>query len=268
MRVSAHTIGQEFEMEALSAYLRSCYTVNRLREVIHVPCLFEDQPEDSHMFFFPYGPVVFWGFETHEKHRILAEIRPFLKTIAPVPEYDEMAYAYGDKAKIDANIIILPSQEILPKLAYSHGLAQSGILGLFEATLQKNSHLTRELPEALARDGNIRLSRKRMRQMMGQLYLDRSSINLHQELLDTPDFFWEHADLEAMYRQMAHYMDVERRVQILNQRLEIVQELFDMLGSELHHQHSSLLEWTIIWLIVIEVILSLASIFNVFQGHH
>ena len=101
--------------------------------------------------------------------------------------------------------------------------------------------------------------------MMGQLYLDCRSINLHQELLYTPDFFWEYSDLEAMYEQIAHYMDIERRVNILNQRLAIVQELFDMLGNELNHQHSSQLEWAIIILIIIEVGISLMNIFGIFK---
>lgn len=46
---------------------------------------------------------------------------------------------------------------------------------------------------------------------------------------------------------------------VLNQRLRIVQELFDMLAAELNHQHSSRLEWTIIVLIVIEVLLHVVT---------
>jgi uncharacterized Rmd1/YagE family protein len=260
MRCAAHTIGQEFQVKNLFSHLRSKYTVNRMREVFHVP-----YQEGADVFFFPYGPVVFWGLSEDQEQAILNEVRPFLQTIAAVPEEDTIAYSYGDKAKIQDDEIILPNQDIFSKLAYSHGLAQSGILGLFEETLHRTSHLTKSLPEELARNGNIKLSRKKMRRMMGQLYLDRSSINLHQELLDTPDFFWEYSDLEAMYEQIAHYMDIERRVNILNQRLGIVQELFDMLGNELNHQHSSQLEWAIIWLILIEVALSLMSIFNVFK---
>jgi uncharacterized Rmd1/YagE family protein len=56
---------------------------------------------------------------------------------------------------------------------------------------------------------------------------------------------------------MANYLDLESRVEVLNQRLGVIHELFEMLGNELNHQHSSRLEWTIIGLIVMEVILTL-----------
>ncbi len=58
---------------------------------------------------------------------------------------------------------------------------------------------------------------------------------------------------------MAHYLEIERRVNVLNQRLTVLKELFDMLNNEINHKHSSRLEWTIIWLIVIEVALALSS---------
>ena len=55
------------------------------------------------------------------------------------------------------------------------------------------------------------------------------------------------------------YMDQERRVNILNQQLMVLQELLDMLTTELNNQHSSKLEWIIIILIAFEVTLMLVK---------
>ncbi len=90
-------------------------------------------------------------------------------------------------------------------------------------------------------------------------------INLHQELLDTPEFFWEYPELEPIYKLTAHYLDRERRVNVLNQRLTVLKEMFDMLNDQYNHKQSAQLEWTIIWLIVIEVILALADV--IFHFH-
>ena len=88
---------------------------------------------------------------------------------------------------------------------------------------------------------------------MGELFIERNFVNLHSEILDTPEFFWNYPELEPFYRRTTHYLDTNKRVEVLNRQLGVVHELFEMLSSELNHQHSSRLEWTIIILIFIEI---------------
>jgi len=264
MRCIAYCTSTAFDTARLLTYLKSLYLVTRFREVLHIK-LETTTPsstlvqKESDVFFFPFGAIVCWGLDEDTERQLLRDIRPFEQQHLEVIEDDIFDYIYGEQPKIVDDEIVLPERDVLTKLAFSHGLAQSVKLGVFEQTIQKTIHLTRELPELLALRGNIKLSRKDIRRMMGRLFIDRSSINLHQELLDTPEFFWEHSDLEAYYALVAHYLDRERRVNVLNQRLLILQELFDMLAAELNHQHSSRLEWTIIGLIVIEVLLHVAT---------
>ncbi len=87
--------------------------------------------------------------------------------------------------------------------------------------------------------------------------MERNFINVHAEMLDTPEFFWNHPELEPFYRRTAHYLDVNKRIEVLNKRLGVVHELFEILSNELNHQHSSRLELIIISLIVIEVVIAL-----------
>lgn len=265
MRCVAYCTSTSFDMARLLSYLKPNYSVSRFREVLHIQKGVKQHPEtgqkEGDIFFFPFGAIVCWGLEKEEEHHVLQEFHPFEHQRLEVIEEDVFSYVYGtdEQAKIEDDEITLPERDTLTKLAFSHGLAQSVKLGAFEQTIQRTIHLTRELPELLAQQGSIKLSRKDIRRMMGRLFIDRSSINLHQELLDTPEYFWEHTELEPYYALMAHYLDRERRVSVLNQRLRILQELFDMLAAELNHQHSSRLEWTIIWLIVIEVLLHLVT---------
>ncbi len=140
----------------------------------------------------------------------------------------------------------MPNQDVLTRLAISHGIAQSVKLGTFENTVRRIFNHTRHIPEDLAKQGRIGLSRKEIRRKMGELFIERNSINLHVDVLDTPEFFWEYSELEPFYAMTANYLDIETRVEVLNHRLDVVQELFEMLGNELNHQHSSRLEWTII----------------------
>ncbi len=158
---------------------------------------------------------------------------------------------------IQEDEVILKNKNPLTKLSISHGLAQSVKLTTFEESVQKTIDETKILPINLAKRGKIFLSRKQISKKMGELYMERHFINLHTDVLDVPEFFWDHPDLEPLYRRTAHYLDVTKRADQLNKWLGVIHDLFEILSSELNHQHSSRLEWTIIVLIVIEVVITL-----------
>ena len=170
-------------------------------------------------------------------------------------ENDEFTYIYGDTMAIEEDEIVLQNKSILLKLAISYGIAQSVKLAIFEEMIQKTIDNTKHLPSSLAKKGKIALSRKEISRKMGEIFIERNFINLHSEILDTPEFFWNHPELEPFYRRTSHYLDVTKRVEVLNKRLGVVHELFEILSNELNHQHSSRLEWTIIILIFIEIMI-------------
>ncbi|MFM8453832.1 MAG: RMD1 family protein [Gammaproteobacteria bacterium] len=254
LRCVSYCTCASFDSARLFLFLKSRYGAKRFREVIHVKVQSEHLSDEGDVFFFPYGAVVIWGLGQQQDAAILAEIKEFQTQALENPDVDVFDYAYGEQASIVDDEIILPDHAIITKLAFSYAIAQSVKLDIFEQTIQKTFHLTRDLPEYLANKGDISLSRKQMRKMMGRLFIDRHSINLHQELLDTPEFFWDHSDLEKFYIMTTHYLDKERRINILNQRLTVLKELFDMLNTELNHYHSTMLEWIIVVLISIEVL--------------
>ena len=117
----------------------------------------------------------------------------------------------------------------------------------------------------MARDGKVSLGRKQITMQLGQLFVDRASINLHSDILDHPEFFWEDDEWLPLYLRAAKYLEIDRRAEVLNKRLDIIKELFDMLASELHNNHSNKLEWIVIILIMIEVFFQVVQLI-VFHG--
>ncbi len=217
----------------------------------------------ANIFYFPYGSIVCWGLTEKEEKIYLEELRGYENTSLENSETDLFSYTLGETPKVYKDEIFLLDTTTLTLLAISHGLAQSVKLAAFETAIQKTFNSTKHIPEDLAKWGRIPLKRSEIRKKMGELFIERTSVNLHFDVLDTPEFFWEHSELEYLYTMIANYLDIRSRVEILNQRLDVVHELFGMLGNELNHQHSSRLEWTIIWLILIEVGLTLLR--DVFQ---
>jgi uncharacterized Rmd1/YagE family protein len=262
MRCISYCTASSFDIPRLYQALQKQGQAQLYRDVIHTQTK-EDKRIKGDVFYFSYGVIVSWGFTQEEELVILANLKEFEREPLAKVEIDEFTYAYGESMKIEEDEILLQNKSTLTKLAISHGIAQSVKLTIFEDTIQKTIDNSKQLPNTLARKGKIPLSRKEISRKMGELFIERNFINLHSEILDTPEFFWNHPELEPFYRRTAHYLDVTKRVEVLNKRLAVIHELFEILTNELNHQQSSRLELTIIGLIVIEVILAvLRDIFH------
>lgn len=254
MDCCAFNTAASYTIKPLYESLRTHHKATLYKDVVYAEIKQNGIPCDA--FFFSYGVAVIWGLPKNIAYNLLKEsVGGFENQHVEEVETDEFTYVYqnGGTAKIIEDEIFLPDTEVLTKLAISEGIAQSIELGAFETALQKTFNSTKHLPEELAKYGKISLSRKEIRRKMGELFIERTSINLHRDVLDTPEFFWEYSELEPLYKMTANYLDIHPRVEVLNQRLDVIHGLFEMLGNELNHLHSSRLEWTIIYLILIEV---------------
>lgn len=256
MDLCAFCSAQSYAIKSLYEVLRVSYKSTLYRDVVHV--VFDKDDRLCDAFFFQYGVAFFWGMDRDMGLKVLKEeIAAFEQQPSTDIETDLFTYEYGETAKIADDEIILPDTDVLTKLAISQGIAQSIKLATFETSIRKTFQLTKQIPEDLAKHGRIPLSGRDIRRKMGELFIQRNSINLHMDILDTPEFFWEHPELEPLYMMMSNYLDVRTRVEVLNQRLNIIHGLFEMLGTELNHLHSNRLEFTIICLIVIEIFISI-----------
>jgi len=235
------------------------YHIHLSRDALHVTNL--KKPGD--IFFFNHGCFVAWGFKKSFEDKLLEYVKEFSKNPLAVIESDNLFYRYGNETTIDTHerlrldIITLDSDDPKIKLAISYGLAQSIKLEAFEQSGQDAIRQNNYLPEEIASRGTISLSRRAIFKRMGEIFITRSSINLNIEFLDAPEFFWRNPNLEPFYIMTKKFLDIPSRVMALNQKLDVLQELFDILNSQIQHRHSSLLESIIILLITVEILISL-----------
>ncbi len=249
-----------YDIVALTAFFKRKGYITRLsRDVLHVTNI----KRSGDIFFFNHGCFLSWGFKKSFEDKLVDYVKAF--SIHPLAniEMDHFYYRYGDKTMLETHdrmrldMITLEGNEPQIKLAMSYGLAQSIKLEAFEeavkGVIKKNNHL----PEEIATRGIISLSRRAIFKRIGEIFLARSSINLNMEYLDAPEFFWRNPNLEPYYVMTKQFLDIPNRVMALNQKLDVLQELLDILNSQVQHRHSSLLETIIIVLIVVEIVVSL-----------
>ena len=209
-------------------------------------------------FLLPYGVIVTWGLSYNDLQALLDETKAYQIEPFETPIVDEFTFSGNhEKYRIHADHIALTSDDPFEKVAVSHGIAQSVKLTEFEGKAQNTIDETAYIPTNIAQKGYTHLSRKEISKMRGGLYLVKSNIHLHFDLLDTPEFFWEYPEFQDIYMATIKYLEVSQRIEVLTKKLNVIHELFIMLSDEQQHKHSSNLEWIIIWLIAIEIVIFL-----------
>ncbi len=217
------------------------------------------------VFYFSFGCAVIWGANELEEKLLLEELKEFsLDTTEPI--YMDLiscvATPQATKNSIDEerNEILLKEDSTFAKLSVSYALAQSAKLSALEKSVKRLLQITAPLQKELALTGTVALSKKNISKQIGFLFNERYSINLHSDILDTPEFFWRKPGYEPLYLLTADFQDIQVRQNILNHRLDMIHELYTLLSNELNYKHSTRLETIIVFLITIEIFIGLAHL--------
>ncbi|KAM9916989.1 hypothetical protein OXX59_009641, partial [Metschnikowia pulcherrima] len=228
----------------------------------------------AEMFVLQYGIVVFWNLsETHEKN-ILADLafasevpEPIL--IHPISEQDieteEFHFDYDPqlhRPRIFNDMITLRSGDHLIKLTMSHAIAQSTKLGLFESRMVHSLQSISKLPKKLALTGRLGLKRQQLLKKSGKLFKLRVDVNLSSSILDTPDFFWSmEPALHPLYSALREYLEIEQRVQVLNDRCKVFLEFSNIISDSINESSTTRITMMIIVIIFISLGVSVFEFF-------
>lgn len=251
--IKAYKLTEGFDFNVIKKETVNTFRAKVLKDVI----IFEKN--GNHCFLFKYGVAIFWDFE--EVEYFLKKISPSLSGIKASEDYNYHVSPI-QSVKIELDTIYIDSDDELKKLSISYAIEQSIKLEEFEESIKRTLEKTEHIPLDLAENGRVKMSRKDIAKKRGRLFITKSNIYLHFELLDTPDFFWEYPELDIYYQSMRKYLELQPRIEILNRKMSVMQEILDILADEQNHKHSSILEWIIIILIAVEIILFIVYDFS------
>lgn len=262
MRCSSYSPTNEYDMGMISQHFKGKQVNYQLIDgVIHY-----DYSKDSkkiNVFIFGFGCVIIWGAGEEEEINILAELKPYEIGALPnlLSEFIFFAYNEQDKRSYideEKNLIILGDDSDLIKMSVSYALAQSVKLNLLEQSVSESLDKVKPIQKELATKGSVSLSKKELSKQIGVLFNERYTVNLYSDVLDTPEFFWRRPSYEPLYLMTIEFQDIQIRQNILNNRLNMIHELYSILSDEMNHKHSTRLEIIIVFLITIEVLLALS----------
>ncbi|CCE66213.1 hypothetical protein TPHA_0P00550 [Tetrapisispora phaffii CBS 4417] len=222
----------------------------------------DKQPD---VFIFEYGVVVLWGFTEREEKEFLNDIEKYEKEKLAEEDIQIEEFNYyvteSYQPRIYNDFITLrDGSNYMTKLSISHALSQSVKISLFEELLDNTIEDTQDIPQEIASSGKVSMSKEDIMKSIGELFILRININLHGSILDSPEIMWSEPQLEPIYQATRGYLEINQRVALLNQRLEVVSDLLQMLKEQLGHTQEEYLEFIVIVLVGVEVLLSVINI--------
>lgn len=167
---------------------------------------------------------------------------------------------------VDDVVAIPPAQagDAAVMLAASHALAQSTKLALYEKRAALLADATESIPRQMATTGETSLTSKEATKLRGRCFLQRADLNVFGAVLDSPAFLWQAPDRYArLYEATRDYLEVETRAEVLNARLNVLEDLVSAVAANLETEKGTRLELIVIWLIVIEVVIGLVEIWGI-----
>ncbi|EAW14066.1 YagE family protein [Aspergillus clavatus NRRL 1] len=217
------------------------------------------------VFLFDYGTVVIWGMTPAEESRFLSDVSKFANSVLS-PEDTQVEnfnfyYAREYQARIYNDFISLrdPRNHMI-KIAISHALSQSVKTSLFEDLVSETISNTAPLPAQIAQTGSVNLTRQQINMQIGELFILRINIHLQGSVLDSPELMWAEPQLEPVYQAVRSYLEMDQRVSLLTERLDVIADLLAVLKDQLTHRHGEYLEWIVIVLIAAEILVAAINI--------
>jgi len=230
--------------------------------VLYVSAKYQVESEPHEIFFFREGSVVMWNCSDEEIGNLLLELKDHevnsYDTNVVMDESEMMLYEYTENCNAhlkDGNFQIQKGDDgDLERYTFSNAMSASVKLGIWEAALSRYVDSMAFITDDLRHGKKIKMTRAAVLQKTGELFALKHLINLRSNLLDTPDFYWDHEKLEKLFIHTSGYFSVQRRTKVMNEKLNHCVELAELVSFNLNDAHHIRLEWMIIVLIMVEVV--------------
>lgn len=257
MQCLSFCIAQGIDVDRLDRKLRGqSYQTSRYHDVVQLSIA----KGKNLCFFFKNGTIVTWGVKKNQVHEFIAIAEPFCDSLLPIYHRDGIIFRFGDKLKIyphdyfNAEILILDEEDIEIKLALSYGFSQSIKLKMYEQMMESLVEKYSPIIKQISKGRKIPVSRKSILGIISRILEAKSMVNLKSGFAYQPTFIWQHPNVESYYLLIERYLDIPKRLDVLNSQLDTLNEVFDMMNTYLENRHSHFLEIIIIVLIVTEIV--------------
>jgi len=221
--------------------------------------------ENSFMFIYNYGSVVFFNVPDEMQERELGLIQEYRvpsdqgrATDLFLLEVQETALPTSgslNKVQFDRVVVSRLSLQVIKIVCML--VAESTALEFYENLIQNLLEKTNTFSKKLQRQGRMLESSEDLIKFIGLCLDTKQEIIANLYIVDSPDETWEDVELDKLHRELKSMLEVDTRYRALEYKIKIIQESVEVIVDLSKSKRETMLEMIIILLITFEIIISL-----------
>ena len=216
-------------------------------------------PAGGEVFIYPFGAVVFRDMlpaARDEELNRLRRVRPALTSSSSVEEFS-VREDPRVRPDVKDGVLVLDSMTADRASIIALTVAQSAAMEYYERIVESMFGRTDRLVDRLERHGTVPVRTRPLHKFIGAAISTRSEVLSVLHLLDKPDEAWDDPGIALIYDELRAEFDLVDRYQALEMKLRSVQEALELVLDVARDRRLVLLEACIVFLIVVELLVTL-----------
>jgi uncharacterized Rmd1/YagE family protein len=140
-------------------------------------------------------------------------------------------------------------------------LSKSVALAQYETDVSANFDQIEPFAKQLKRSGRGGRDMGQLLRHIGSALLNEHKMVARVEVVDRPELLWEHPELEQLYLRLEDEYELRERAEILDRKLDLISRTAGTVLDLLQKRRSVRVEWYIVVLIILEIAISIYSLF-------
>jgi len=249
LRVLSYQVSDTIDIKLFRATFKA--------ELVHGDAdeLFYQTGRNEYVYVFKYGVVCFLNYDPIRIGEFLHLITPYCKNVYAEQLSEEfLIEENASEMKIGYNKIDIVSAEVEVLRLIMLNVSQSVALDYYSEQTNKLLEETNYHTQSLERKGKLDISGNALKKFIGKTLLLKNRISENLYIFDSPPETWENENLNKIDLGMKKTFDLQARFRHVSEGLQIVKDNLELFKDLLQYRNSTLLEWVIIILILVEVL--------------
>jgi len=249
LRVLSYQVSDTIDIKLFRATFKA--------ELVHGDAdeLFYQTGRNEYVYVFKYGVVCFLNYDPIRIGEFLHLITPYCKNVYAEQLSEEfLIEENASEMKIGYNKIDIVSAEVEVLRLIMLNVSQSVALDYYSEQTNKLLEETNYHTQSLERKGKLDISGNALKRFIGKTLLLKNRISENLYIFDSPPETWENENLNKIDLGMKKTLDLQERFRHVSEGLQIVKDNLELFKDLLQYRNSTLLEWIIIILILVEVL--------------